>query len=166
MVGMGVDGWSMAKDLQRIIAKFGRSESIASHTTRKISWLGGGRSSVVRQDRPICKPPLPLTAAELTLHPFSRLVRSVVGAHMHINWRVVIPQLLEAEKAAKTRSLGCAHYCPFSCPLCPLLPIVAHYCPLLPISTHYRPLWRITLSFPRPLFGRFFGFFLEPSNRQ
>jgi hypothetical protein len=37
MVGMGVDGWSMTIDLQRIIAKFGRSESIASHTTRKIS---------------------------------------------------------------------------------------------------------------------------------
>jgi hypothetical protein len=37
MVGMGVDGWSMTMDLQRIIAKFGRSESIASHTTRKIS---------------------------------------------------------------------------------------------------------------------------------
>ena len=36
MVGMGVDGWSMTMDLQRIIAKFGRSESIASHTTRKI----------------------------------------------------------------------------------------------------------------------------------
>ena len=35
--GMGVDGWSMTMDLQRIIAKFGRSESIASHTTRKIS---------------------------------------------------------------------------------------------------------------------------------
>jgi hypothetical protein len=30
MVGMGVDGWSMTMDLQRIIAKFGRSESIAS----------------------------------------------------------------------------------------------------------------------------------------
>jgi hypothetical protein len=37
MVGMGVDGWDMTVDLQRIIAKFGRSESIASHTTRKIS---------------------------------------------------------------------------------------------------------------------------------
>ena len=37
MVGMGVDGWPMTMDLQRIIAKFGRSESIASHTTRKIS---------------------------------------------------------------------------------------------------------------------------------
>jgi hypothetical protein len=33
MVGMGVDGWSMTMDLQRIIAKFRRSESIASHTT-------------------------------------------------------------------------------------------------------------------------------------
>jgi hypothetical protein len=35
MAGMGVDGLSMAMDLQRIIAKFGRSESIASHTTEK-----------------------------------------------------------------------------------------------------------------------------------
>jgi hypothetical protein len=35
MVGMGVDGWSMTMDLQRVIAKFGRSESIASHTTQK-----------------------------------------------------------------------------------------------------------------------------------
>jgi hypothetical protein len=31
--GMGVDGWSMTMDLQRMIAKFGRSESIASHAT-------------------------------------------------------------------------------------------------------------------------------------
>ena len=35
MVGMGVDGWSMTMDLQRIIAKFGRSESIVSHTNKK-----------------------------------------------------------------------------------------------------------------------------------
>ena len=35
MVGMGVDGWSMTMDLQRIIAKSGRSESIASHTNKK-----------------------------------------------------------------------------------------------------------------------------------
>ena len=35
MVGMGVDGWDMTMDLQRIIAKFGRSESIASHTSNR-----------------------------------------------------------------------------------------------------------------------------------
>jgi hypothetical protein len=33
--GMGVDGWSMTMDLQRIIAKFGRSESIAMQLLEK-----------------------------------------------------------------------------------------------------------------------------------
>jgi hypothetical protein len=36
MVGVGVDGWSMTMDLQRIIAKFGRSESIASHIAMQL----------------------------------------------------------------------------------------------------------------------------------
>jgi hypothetical protein len=38
------------------------------------------------------------------------------------------------------RFLGCAHYCPLSCPLCPFLPIIAHCCPLLPVIAHYCPL--------------------------